>query len=94
MNLYQYNHNSKNSFKQGEYMRFKELFQRALLVIFAPWAWLISIPIFLSAGFSIGTANGLAIFIALVMVYKAIIPWDRSSITVGDVIDKWKNIGK
>lgn len=75
-------------------MRLKELFQRALLVIFAPWAWFISIPIFSGAGFSIGTTNGLAIFIALIMVYQAIIPWDRSRSTIGDVLKMWKNLGK
>lgn len=75
-------------------MGFKEILQRLALMVFSPLIYLISLPLFLGFGFSISTANGLGIFIALLMVYKAVIPWDRGNLTIGDVIDKWKNFGK
>lgn len=75
-------------------MGFKQLFQRALLVLFAPWSWFVSIFFGLYFGISFNVANAIGLIIMVLMFYKAIIPWGRDRITVGDVVDQWKNLFK
>lgn len=74
-------------------MGLKEIIIRVALIGYAPFVYYILL--FISVANQSSFLSFLTVIIPCYMVYKAVMPWKvRGHMTVGDLIDFWKNIGK